>query len=127
MKDTYPVIRSIFADAWNFCWELEIQKMKELTNSSHPWKYSDMARSREVILCRLRIGHTRLTHGFLMNRDPQPFCEDCLVPLTVKYFMIECPSLSDKRDQHFLNCRDSNGSYSLSNILGPRFVEENLI
>ena len=74
-------------------------KMREITNVIKPWKYINMPCKKEVILCRLRIGHTRLTHGFLMCGDPQTYCEDCLVPLTVKHLLVECPSLGDLRDQ----------------------------
>ena len=28
---------------------------------------------REVVLTRLRIGHTRLTHSYLLEREDQPF------------------------------------------------------
>ena len=86
VKDIYPIIRSVLQDVWNFSWELENQKMKDIANTSRPWKYPDLPRNKEVILCRLRIGHTRFTHGFLMCGEPQPFCDDCLVPLTVKHF-----------------------------------------
>ena len=61
-----------------------------------------------------------------MNGDPQPFCDDCLVPLTVRHIMIECPSYIDKRDKYFLNCKDVEGNYSLSKILGSHFNVNNL-
>ena len=93
--------------------------MKEVTNYSRPWKYSDMKRSEEVVLCRLRIGHTRLTHGFLMEAKPPPFCDDCLVPLTVKHLLTECPSFVNERERSFNKYRDNNGIYLLSKILGP--------
>ena len=100
--------------------------MNEVTISVRPWKHHAMTRKREVVLARLRIGHTRLTHGFLMCGEPQPFCEDCLVPLTVRHLMIECPSLIDERERHFSSLRSSDGSYTLERILGSGFIESNL-
>lgn len=41
--------------------------------------YSDLARRWEMAHARLRTGHTRLTHGFLMKRAPTPYSDDCLV------------------------------------------------
>ena len=76
-----------------------------------------MTRRDEVILCRLRIGHTRLTHGFLMSRDNPPFCDDCLVQLTVRHIMVECPSFLDERKKYFSHAKESD-EYSLSKILG---------
>ena len=77
-----------------------------------------MPRKKEVILCRLCIGHTRLTHGFLMSGDPQIYCEDCLVPLTVRHLLVECPSLGELRDQFLSGSQNENGSYQLDKILG---------
>ena len=119
VKDLYPVIRSVVRNIWDFSWELENQKMKEIASSSRPWRYSNMKRSEEVALCRMRIGHTRLTHGFLMEGKPQTFCDDCLVPLTVKHLLSECPNFFRERERHFNKCKDNSGAYLLSKILGP--------
>ena len=92
-RDLNPIIKTAAFHYRQFSWDLEeCNKMKEIATSVSPWKYS-MDRRRETALCRLRIGHTCLTHGFLMSRDPPPFCEDCLVPLTVRHLLVECPSL----------------------------------
>ncbi|MPC37451.1 hypothetical protein E2C01_030932 [Portunus trituberculatus] len=48
------------------------------------WTYSHVRdRRAQTLLARLRIGHTYLTQWYLLTRNPQPFCYDCLVPLTV--------------------------------------------
>ena len=126
VRDIFPSINRAVEDTWNFWWQLENQKMKEIANLIHPWQYFPMSRKNEVILCRLRIGHTRLTHGFLMSGEHQPFCEDCLVPLTVRHLMVECPSFLEERRKYFLNDKACNGSYSLAKILGCNFRESDL-
>ena len=105
---------------------LKIKKMSEVAKSVRPWKYCPMVRKHEVILARLRIGHSRLTHGFLICRGPQPFCEDYIVPLTVRHLIIECPSLEDEREKYFSSFRNNDGSYSLGKILGSNFSEQKL-
>ena len=124
LTDFYPCIRAAFQDMWQFCWDLESQKMKEIASSVRPWRYSALPRQEEVVLTRLRIGHTRLTHGFLMERGPQPYCEDCLVPLTVRHLLVECPSYCDERAQFLANGRDGEGLFSLSKILGFDFCKD---
>ena len=57
------------------------------------------SRSLEKTFTRLRIGHTRLTHGFLIDGSYRPFCEGCLVPLTVAHMMEECPNFNEQRYQ----------------------------
>ena len=76
------------------------------------------------MLCRLRIGHTHFSHGFLMSGDFQPFCDDCLVPQTVRHLLVECPSLLEPRERHFN--RDREGNFNLKLVLGRDLNEESL-
>ena len=77
-----------------------------------------MPRRRETALCRLRIGHTRLIHGYLMCQDSQPCCSDCVVPLTVRHVVLECPSLNELQTRCFSSCRSMSGDFTLEDILG---------
>lgn len=43
--------------------------------------------TQETALSRLRIGHTCLTHGYLMECHPIPLCEVCRVPISV---LVDC-------------------------------------
>ncbi|MPC54402.1 hypothetical protein E2C01_048318 [Portunus trituberculatus] len=81
--------------------------MGEITTSNIPqWTYSHVRdRRAQTLLARLRIGHTYLTRRYLLTRDPQPFCDDCLVPLTVWHLIVECPSLNDLRHRYLYRCR----------------------
>jgi hypothetical protein len=36
-----------------------------------------------VVILRLRLGHTYLTHGYLLRKELAPVCDTCHVPLTV--------------------------------------------
>ena len=58
-------------------------------------------RREEVVLTRLRIGHTRLQHSYLLEREDQPFCISCTEPFTVKHFLIDCIEFSHVRRQFF--------------------------
>ena len=58
-------------------------------------------RREEVVLTRLRIGHTRLTHSYLLKREDQPFCISCNELFTVKHFLIDCIEFSHIRHQFF--------------------------
>jgi len=56
------------------------------------------------MLNRLRIGHTRLTHSFLLSGDDLPEYGTCQCPLTVKHILIlvEFVDLKDVRNKHFV-------------------------
>jgi len=45
---------------------------------------SSLSRRDVVVVNRLRIGHTRCTHSYLLTDADQPECTTCQCPLTVK-------------------------------------------
>ena len=73
-RDLIPSICKSISDAWQNQWNnMGMNKLKEVKSKVSPRKYGKMPRRCETAVCRLRIGHTRLTHGVLMSRDPQVF------------------------------------------------------
>jgi ribonuclease HI len=71
------------------------------------------SRKQDVILTRLRIGHTRFTHVHLLLGDPAPVCQQCRVTMTVKHIMIDCPKFKNHRLCHF-----GSQAVSLKDLLG---------
>ena len=65
-------------------------------------------RREEVVLTRLRIGHTRITHSWLLNRD----------------FMLECFDFQQARCSYFQvnNLHDLFKDVSIENIIA--FLKE---
>ncbi|MPC90912.1 hypothetical protein E2C01_085916 [Portunus trituberculatus] len=96
--------------------------MGEITTSTLPqWTYTHVRdRRAQTLLTRLRIGHTYLTQMYLLTRDSQPYCDDCLVPLTVRHLLVECPSLIELRHHYLYRCRGRDSDvYYISKVLGP--------
>jgi len=60
-----------------------------------------LSRHESVIINRLRIGHTRLTHSYLLSGDDQPTCSTCGHPLTVRHILLNCVDLQDVCRRHF--------------------------
>lgn len=118
-RDLYPVIKLAVMTHWQRQWtEQQHNKLRELKDTIRPWS-SSCCRSRrmETVLCRLRIGHTRLTHGYLMERSAAPYCEYCLVPLTVRHLIAECPSYDVMRHQRYPHLRGKNETDVFRGIL----------
>ena len=69
--------------------------------SSKANRYQTLKHHRQywggVVISRLRLGHTFLTHSYLMNNDvpdTAPICELCNnAVMTVKHIMIQCVQL----------------------------------
>ena len=57
-----------------------------------------VSRRDAVIIKRLNIGHSRLTHSYLLSGEDQPTCD---IVLTVKHMLLDCPELRDVRLKYF--------------------------
>ena len=58
-------------------------------------------RKDEVVLCRTRIGHTHLTHSYILKKDIPPQCEHCQCILTVRHILVECNHFAQEREDIF--------------------------
>ena len=80
--------------------------------------------SNAVVLRRLRIGHTRLTHSYLLNRQDQPDCSHCYCALTIAHVLLECNHYNAVRQRYFnvSSLHDLFDTVDAQNILG--FIRE---
>jgi len=60
-----------------------------------------LPRRDEIIIHRLRIGYTYLTHGHLLRGETPPQCLACQVDLTVEHVLFHCVSFAHTRDNCF--------------------------
>ncbi|KAL9706254.1 hypothetical protein quinque_009772 [Culex quinquefasciatus] len=98
-KEFRTVIKKRTVWRWNAEWSRKVgNKLREVKNSVLP--YRDVfvgSRKEDVILTRLRIGHTLLTHQYLLEKDSAPRCTRCNLALTVKHILAECPEFEEQR------------------------------
>ena len=73
-------------------------KIKPVIGQSQP--VIRAVRQEEFVLARLRIGHTMITHSYLLKREEQPHCFECDVPFTVRHFLLECGDFSQIRNNY---------------------------
>ena len=59
------------------------------------------SRQNQTKITRCRIGHTRLTHAYLLTNQQPPFCISCNEPFTVKHFLITCTEFDYIRKKYF--------------------------
>jgi len=62
---------------------------------------SSLSRQDAVILRGLRIGHTRITDSYLLNRQDQPECSHSDCALTVAHVLLECNHYNMVRQRYF--------------------------
>jgi len=60
---------------WNSCTGNKLQAIRPTVGSQ--LQKSSISRRDEVVINRLRIGHTRCTHSYLLSGADQPECTTC--------------------------------------------------
>ena len=103
--DYYQTIRRARNSEWQREWEDSTSKLKIIKPRIEEWQNThNSCRQYEVKLSRLRIGHTRLTHGHLMSRsEQQPTCSNATCDnqiTTVKHCLQDCPQWREERRKH---------------------------
>jgi hypothetical protein len=89
--DFKPKIAKILRERWQSQWDTRTSnKLHGIKPKLGPPAKTFLSRRDECVLTRVRIGHTHLTHSFLLKGEPQPQCSTCHVPLTVAHFMVDC-------------------------------------
>lgn len=87
--------------AWQAQWDATDQKLHAIQPMVHDPIKLDMKRQDKIVARRLRMGHTKLTHGFLMSSGDAPNCEHCPDErLTVKHLITLCPYYGDARRRY---------------------------
>ena len=100
--DFKPFINRYVLSKWQLSWDrATFNKLHEIKPVLGKNTIYRSLRREEVVLTRLRIGHTRLTHSYLLKREDQPFCISCNEPFTVKHFLIDCIEFSHVRRKFF--------------------------
>lgn len=99
--DANRLIERKVREAWQWEWTsanpgTQLNKIKE---NVCKWKdRSDQYEQR--VLTKLRIGHTRLTHGYLLPYQNSPVCSRCKENLTITHILLECKKLANLRKKY---------------------------
>ncbi|XP_066255908.1 uncharacterized protein [Euwallacea similis] len=85
---------------WQNIWTLSNAKLARMVPTLLPFRPIQLSRRDTIIIRRIRIGHTRLTHAHLMKRYNLTNCDHCNIPISVKYIMKDCPKYNKNRAIH---------------------------
>lgn len=119
-KEYFSVIKDKIDYETNAIWRNSNQKFTQIKQKLEYWPNPRIPRHHEVVLNRLRAGHSRVTHGYLMeNNAPRippicPYCQDAT--LTVKHLFISCTQLERQRSTLLESPEETP---HLAEILGP--------
>ena len=65
-----------------------------------PKIFRHLTRAEEVVIIRLRIGHTKATKSHILSRGPQTACQLCGQTLTIEHILMECTVLQQSRHEY---------------------------
>lgn len=90
---------------WLQFWEnIENNKLRSIKTSILQWNTSYcLQRKDSIVITRLRIGHTKMTHEYIFKREDPPQCIDCKTPLTVDHIINFCPKYAIFRVKYNIN------------------------
>ena len=102
-SDLKPLTNSYVNNLWQEEWNLEVgNKLREIVKGvTEGYAGNTKNRREETMLSRLRIGHSWLTHGFLLRGEEAPFCHSCDTVFSIRHILVECDDLSEVRRQFF--------------------------
>ena len=58
-------------------------------------------KKENTVLNRLHIGHSYLTHSFILRKEEAAVCVACNAVITVKHILIECADLLEIKKKYF--------------------------
>ena len=101
--DYRPKINGFLKLKWQELWdsfpENKLYRIKQTVGAGGhgvPSKRRD-----DLVLTRARIGHTYLTHAYLLHGDERPYCIPCDCAVTVSHILVDCNEYSHIRQKFY--------------------------
>ena len=100
--DLKPKIQQIVTKKWQQLWdENPHNKLFQIQPNLKERKLDpNNTRREEITLTQLRIGHTQLTHSFILEEELPPKCP-CGNQYSIKHILIECTKLNHAREKFY--------------------------
>ena len=95
-------IKNFTQNKWQLRWNnTPHNKLQTIKAEIGEWKEGYRKSHREeIILSRLCIGHTDITHPYLLKQEQPPWCEGCHTSYSVKHLLIDCIDRTPKRQYY---------------------------
>ena len=106
-------------EIWDCCEDNKLHSIYPTVGSVAHSK--NMSRYDSVLINRLRIGHSRLTHSHILCGDDPPTCQLCGLPVSV---LVECVVLRDIRTKYFTVSSVAELFQSVNNSIIINIIKE---
>ena len=77
---------------WNNEWKTLVKpRLLTIKNDFHKNVIPPALKRRDqVVISRIMIGHTKITHKYILTKEDQPLCERCKTTLTIDHLILQC-------------------------------------
>lgn len=97
--DEYALIKCKIFENWQLDWtNTNNNFLRKIKNTTQPWPCpGNVTKKSATVMTRLRIGHTRLTHDWIIKKTQQPTCETCNTTIDVEHVLLTCQKYRNER------------------------------
>ena len=107
---------SFLQNEWNLIAHHHLHHIKPILGH---WSSSQQnTRLKEIILARLRLGNTKLTHSHIFDGKPPSSCHRCNILYTTKHFLLQCPLYNVQRRKIIRHVTANRLPLTLHSLLG---------
>ena len=102
-SDLKPRTNKYILELWQFEWdEFPENKLYKIFPALKECIVCPRAnRKEETVMVRLHIGHSFITHSFLLKAEEPPVCIGCDKRLTIEHILLTCSDCIEIRESHF--------------------------
>ena len=99
--DWYQYMHETTYKIWPNNWQQITTQLRRIKPRPGEWKRKKAWSRRQVVMNRLRVGHTRLTQGYLLTEEfHRTVCRWCNnAYLTVEHLLVTCAELEEVRNE----------------------------
>lgn len=102
--DIQVYVKNKFHSMNNLQWMAKIGHLRMIKCGTGRSIYgAELTRREAVVLARLRIGHTNLTHQHYMSKEAPPICPFCQLNLNIKHILVDCTNIQNLRVKYKLS------------------------
>ena len=123
VTDALNSIHSSFSTLLQDDWDRQNHfHMHQIKPTLQHWPSSQQnTRLKEILLARLRLGHTKLTHAHIIQNTPPATCHRCNVRYTISHFLFHCPLYEDARLPLLRHAAANRLPLTLASLLGDSY------
>ena len=102
--DLKPLVNSYIQQLVQTKWDVSVYS-RDLylvkPTLGQPKKFQCLTRAEEVVITRLRIGHTKATKSHILSRKPPTACHHYGQTLSIDHMLLECAVVQECRDEYY--------------------------